>query len=103
MTKRPSFQFYPADCRNDPAVRMCSLAARGLWWEMICVMHTCEPYGHLVAAGLPIKPEELARIVGEGARDVKRWLGELESKAVFSRTAEGIIYCRRMVRDAKER
>lgn len=101
--KRPSFQFYPADWRNDPALRMCSLAARGLWWEMLCVMHTCEPYGHLVAAAKAIEPEELGRIVGESAKDVRRWLAELERHAIFSRTEDGTIFSRRMIRDEKER
>lgn len=101
--KRPSFQFYPADWRNDAALRMCSLSARGLWWEMLCIMHTCEPYGHLIAAERPIEPEDLARIVGEGARDVRKWLAELEKHRIFSRDADGNIYCRRMVRDETER
>lgn len=101
--KRPSFQFYPADWRNDAALRMCSLAARGLAWEMLCIMHTCEPYGHLVAAGRPIEPDELGRIVGESAKDVRRWLAELDRHAIFSRTADGVIYSRRMVRDEVER
>ena len=101
--KRPSFQFYPADWRNDPALRMCSLAARGLWWEMLCVMHTCEPYGHLVAAGKAIEPEELARIVAESVRDVKKWLAELERHQIFSRKEDGTIFSRRMVRDENER
>lgn len=103
MGRRPSFQFYPSDWRTDPALRMCSLAARGLWWEMCCVMHTCEPYGHLTAAGKAVEAEELARIVGESAKDVRRWLGELERHRIFSRTDDGIIYSRRMVRDEQER
>lgn len=101
--KRPAFQFYPADWRNDAALRMCSLAVRGLWWEMICIMHTAEPYGHLVAAGQPISPEELARIVGESRADVVRWLAELERRKVYSVTPDGAIYSRRMVRDENER
>jgi hypothetical protein len=101
--KRPSFQFYPADWRNDAALRMCSLAARGLWWEMLCIMHTSEPYGHLVAAGRPIEPDELGRIVGEAGKDVRKWLAELDRHAIFSKTDAGVIYSRRMVRDDVER
>lgn len=103
MTKRPSFQFYPADWRNDAALRMCSLAARGLWWEMLCIMHMAEPYGHLTAAGAAIEPDELARIVGEHPKDVRRWLAELDRRKVYSVTEAGVIYSRRMVRDEKER
>lgn len=101
--KRPSFQFYPADWRNDAPLRMCSLPARGLWWEMLCIMHGCDPYGHLMAAGRAILPEELGRIVGESAKDVRKWLAELERHAIFSRLEDGTIYSRRMVRDEIER
>lgn len=101
--KRPSFQFYPADWRNDAALRMCSLSARGLWWEMICIMHAAIPYGHLMAADNPITPEELSRIVGESKSDVTKWLTELEKRKVYSVSGDGCIYSRRMVRDEIER
>lgn len=101
--KRPAFQFYPADWRNDAALRMCSIAARGLWWEMICIMHMAEPYGYLVAAGRPIDPTGLARVVGESRSDVTRWLAELRAHKVFSTDHTGAIYSRRMIRDEKAR
>lgn len=101
--KRPAFQFYPADWRKDTALQLCSIAARGLWWEMICLMHEAEPYGHLVAAGVALDAHGLARLVGESSRDVARWLRELEQKQVYSVTEAGIICSRRMVRDERER
>ena len=48
--KRPAFQFYPESWRTDAELRSCSLAARGLWIDLMCVMHQCKPYGHLVLA-----------------------------------------------------
>jgi hypothetical protein len=45
--KRPADQFYPGDWLNDAALRACSLAARGLWKDMNCIMHQGHPYGHL--------------------------------------------------------
>ena len=45
--KRPSFQFYPGDWLHDTGLRACSLAARGLWIDIVCFMHQAEPYGHL--------------------------------------------------------
>jgi hypothetical protein len=101
--KRPWFQFYPADWRNDAALRLVSLAARGLWWEMLCIMHMAEPYGHLVSGGRPIDEAGLARLVSEAPRDVSRWLAELRGRDIFSVTDTGCIYSRRMVRDEKER
>lgn len=96
--KRPAFQFYPADWRNDAGLKLCSLSARGLWIEMICIMHAAEPYGHLCAAGRPLDTKDLAKLVGESERDVKKWLDELVRNNVCS-SEGGAIISRRMVRD----
>lgn len=69
MPSLPSFQFYPADWRNDLALRACSPAARGFWIDIICLLHTAEEYGIFrmrltalaTACGAPIELlEELA-------------------------------------------
>lgn len=97
--KRPSFQFYPADWRTDSALQSCSLAARGLWHEMLCLMHECEPYGHLAVNGKPMKPAQVARLVGISEREYQKLLAELMDAGVPSLSQEGCIYSRRMVRD----
>lgn len=43
--KRPSFQFYPADWRNNAKLRRCSEAARGAWMDVLCVLHDMDEYG----------------------------------------------------------
>nr|WP_298117377.1 DnaT-like ssDNA-binding domain-containing protein [uncultured Pseudomonas sp.] len=61
--KRPSFQFYPADWRNNAKLRRCSWAARGVWIELMGLMHDSDEYGVLrwnlkqiaQAIGAPIK------------------------------------------------
>lgn len=103
MSKRPAFQFYPGDWRTDPSLRLCALLARGLWIEMMAIMHEGEPYGHLTAQGRPISDDMLARLVGESPASVKRAMKDLEANGVFSRTGEGVIYSRRMVRDEEVR
>lgn len=97
--KRPAYQWYPGDFRRDVGVQSCSFEARGLWREMLDLMHDGEPYGHLAAGGHPIDAAQLARIVGVSAAKVHRWLSELEMRNVFSRTELGVIFSRRMVRD----
>lgn len=97
---RPAYQYYPSDEQNETTLKTASLAARGLWHEMLNFMHFAIPRGWLVtAAGKTIGPEQLARLVGESPAIVKKLLGELEDNGVFSRTDSGIIYSRRMVRD----
>ena len=105
MSKRPSFQFYPSDWRKESGLRLCSIGARGLWIEMLMLMHEGEPYGHLTIQGRPIDPEMLARLIGVDTAPARKMLRELEFNGVFSRTPEGLIFSRRMVRDedARER
>lgn len=97
--KRPSFQFYPADWRKDAALQSCSLSARGLWHEMMCLMHECEPYGHLSVNGKPMRPAQVARLVGVAEKEYQKLLAELEDAGVPSVADDGSIYSRRMVRD----
>lgn len=102
-TKRPSFQFYPGDWQRDMGLHTCSIAARGLLIELLCIMHACEPYGHLSISGGALKDEDAAAAAGVPVRDFKRLVRELEDKDVLSRTDEGVIFSRRMVRDEQTR
>lgn len=43
--KRPSFQFYPGDWTSNSNLRRCSHAERGIWIQVLCVMHDSEEYG----------------------------------------------------------
>ena len=103
MTKLPWFKFYPADWRAEPALRMVSMQARGLWIECLCLMHEAEPYGHLVVRESPLDAVALASIVSAPEQEVRACLHELESAGVLSRNRDGVAFCRRMVRDAKMR
>ena len=98
--KLPSFQFYPGDWMKDPAVRSLTPAARGIWIDMLCLMFESPRRGHLEnSQGKPVSPEKLARMLGVPAKQLQGLLEELEEEGVFSRTDEGTIFCRRMVRD----
>ena len=96
--KQPWLKFFPTDWRADPALRMCSLAARGLWIEMLCLMHEARPHGSLLVNGKPVTAAQLAISSAAGSRR-SRVLAELEEAGVFSRDADGALYSRRMRRD----
>jgi len=81
---------------------MCSLAARGLWAEMLALMQEAAPCGHLLISGRAPTDAQLAVLAGAPSEQIPGLLGELESAGVFSRTREGVIYSRRMVRDEKK-
>lgn len=95
----PWMKFYPSDWRADPALRVCSLAARGLWMEILCLMHEAAPRGSLLVNGQPVADRQLASLTGVSVRDVGKCLGELEAAGVFSREGNRTIYSRRMRRD----
>lgn len=96
---RPWMKFYPVDWRADPRLRMCSLAARGLWIDLMTYMHEGEPYGHLTIDGVATPTNSIAALVGRPVNEVGKALAELEARGVFDRAASGGIVSRRMVRD----
>ena len=105
MSKRslPWLQFFPADWKSD-AVAGCSLAAQGLWLNMMLAMHQSQSYGRLEVDGHPIPDEVLFRRLGcVSVEEYRRLLDELFTAGVPSRDSDGIIYSRRMVRDQAER
>lgn len=101
--KRPAFQFYPGDWVRDP-VAGCSLAAQGLWLRMMVVAHDSDRYGFLSQNGAPIPPDAISRRCGcESITQYEALLAELFQAGVPSRTPEGVIFSRRMVRDEELR
>jgi len=100
--KMPWSKFFWSDWRAEPGLRLCSLAARGLWIDMLALIAESPVPGHLVVAGRSPSVDEIARLVGAPAGDVQRCLAELESGAVFSRTGDGVIYCRRMAKSPSD-
>jgi hypothetical protein len=75
------------------------MAARGIWIEMLCLMHEAEPRGHLLLNGRPVTDAQLAALAGVPADIAQALLGELEAAGTFSRTRAGVIYSRKMRRD----
>lgn len=102
MTANPWDKWYWNDWENDPALRLCSLSAQGLWMRMLCICAKADPKGYLLVAGQPLPPADLARLVGVSGDEVEVLLHELASKGVFSRDRKSRIYSRRMVRDVQK-
>lgn len=98
----PWMKFYPQDWRADEKLRLCGLSARGLWIEMLAIMHRSERYGQLLIGGRVPTDAQLAVQVGALPEEVSALVAELEHAGVFSRAASGAIYSRRMTRDHKK-
>jgi hypothetical protein len=94
-------KFYWNDWRGDPALRACSLAARGLWIEMLCIAANHDPIGYVCLNGRPVTVADLARMVAVPEKQAADLLAELERNGVFNLDRRGRMYSRRMIKDAK--
>lgn len=98
-TIQPWLKWYPQDWRADPCLRSCSLAARGLWIELIGFMHEAHPYGMLLIGGVQPSNGTIGRLVGVHHNVVTALVTELVTKGVAGVSPGGVIYSRRMLRD----
>jgi hypothetical protein len=71
--KFPFIQCFTGDWLKDPAVSMLSPAARGIWWDFICVMHESDRSG-MVTGSRPM----LARLVRCSTDELGGALNEIQ-------------------------
>lgn len=70
--KRPSFQFYPGDWAANPNLKRCTFAEKGIWLEVMCLMHDQAEYGVLrwqlkeVAEAVKCRAADLQALVRKG-------------------------------------
>lgn len=94
--KQPWSKFFWSDYDADEGLRLCSLAAQGLWMRMLCLMARAAPKGELRIGNEPCTVEDLSQSVGQSKEMVTALLGELSRRGVYSITRNSIIFCRRM-------
>lgn len=99
--EEPWSKFFWSDYESDESLRVCSLAAQGLWMRILCLMARATPKGELRIAGEPCSVQDLAKLVGESDETVAALLDELARRGVYSVTRSGVIYSRRMRKDAE--
>ncbi len=99
MTEHRWTKFWWQDWQRDPALRMCSPGARGVWMDMLAICSDAHPKGHLLVNNRPPTVRQLASVFGCSENQARSYIKELEEAGVFSRTDEAVIYNRRMVRD----
>ena len=69
--------------------------------RMLCLMARATPVGELRVAGQPCTVADLAKAVGEPQEMVAELLSELDQRGVFSRTRSGVIFNRKMRKQAE--
>lgn len=99
--KAPASQFYWSDLEVDTGWRLLSLSGRGLWMSMLAIMHSSPRRGFLLLPNeQPPTLEQLSKIVCAPAEEVEKARDEILSMRVASITEDGVIFNRRMVREA---
>jgi len=99
--RRPADLWFWNDWFSSFDVRSCSLAAQGLWVNMLGIMSRSETKGVLSINGKPLDSKDIAKIVGVFKDEVEKLLVELEYFKVFSRLEDGTIINRRMFRESQ--
>lgn len=103
MSRKPYIQFYPADWRGDLGLKRCGFAARGVWIELLGIMHESPSPGFLLNSdGTPCKVSDIRELIGGTADQIRRALDELERNRVFDRDENRVIFCRKMVRKSAQ-
>lgn len=104
MSKFPAIQFYVGDWMKDPALRSVSVAARGLWIDLLCIMHESPRRGYLEnAKGEPLTELQISRMTGVNPKTVHRLIIELSKADVTSISDRSSLCNRRMIRDESTR
>jgi hypothetical protein len=98
--KLPAFQFYVGDWKKDIGVQSLSFHDRGVWLELVMLMHESEQRGKLILNGRGMPDEMIARAIGLDIQTLKQTLDTILTTGVGSRDDKtGALICRRMVRD----
>jgi len=96
----PAFQFYPADWRKDPGVQSLDFETRGIWWEIICLLHESDERGVLLLNGKPMPEDALCRLLGLDKQKLTTALTTILTYGVAKRReSDGALYSKRMVAD----
>lgn len=88
---------------KDPNLRRCSHASKGVWIEILCLMHESSERGYLATSGVAWSDEEIAQAVGGDKSIVIACIIELTVKGVAKRDNRGSLYNSRMVADEQKR
>jgi hypothetical protein len=98
-------RFYGSAWRSDVGLRLCSEATRGIWIDMISIMIEAEPHGYLMVpgkAGKAATAADVAALCNSRLKIVESAINELKDRGVCSITEDGVIYCRRLIKDKEK-
>jgi hypothetical protein len=98
-SKSTSFEFFPSDWMTDTGIRMCSLEARGLWIDLICLMQLSDKKGYLIIGNQILNEENLRKIFGISKKKIQLLMTELLKYNLIKVDTDGAYFCKRIVQD----
>jgi len=101
MAKLPAIQLYPADWRKDPGIQALDYFEKGVWMEMLFIMHESNSRGFLKINDRKIDKKVLSKMLGLTLKKTEKTLKTLYDFGIYSVDDNDVIYSRRMVKDEK--
>ena len=101
--KMPAMPFYFDNWRKAPEIRALDLDVRMIWFEMLGFMWESTKRGYLTLNGNPVITPVISKMIGVDINVLERAIQQMEQFNVFSRSDDGTIFCRKMVRDEEIR
>ena len=100
MAKSPGFWFFTGDWMKDPELRFCSIFARGLLADLLCILFEAKERGYASNPDGSARSDlEIVDAISGGTREEKlAGLAELERSGALSRDERGVLFSRRLSR-----
>lgn len=97
--KAPSFQFYPNDWLTDLGLTFSSYETKGVWIDLLCLMHNSEPYGFLSIKGKLLDEKMIKKFINLSKSRFKIVWEELTELGMLKQDENGAFYNKRLVED----
>ena len=96
-SKKESFAFYPADWMSDSRLRLCSVGARGLWIDILCLMYLSSERGYLVIEDTILDEQMIQKALAYDAKEFDDYFTELKRYNIIKKDEKNRYFCKTMV------
>jgi hypothetical protein len=104
LGKLPALQWYPGDWRKDVGIQSLSYHDRGVWFEMLMLMHESPVRGKLMIGGKAASEDLIAGVLHLDIETFRGTVTTLLDRGICDRDSRtGALMNRRMVRDEEGR
>lgn len=104
MIDNKGFTFYPEDWLDDAKLKHCSLAAKGMWIDLLCHMHRGDIYGYMIFSTKVMTRYDIQKVLKVSNQQVfDEAFDELFEKGIILQdTNNGAYYSKRMLQEHKK-